>query len=77
MRRAIILALLALSACGVRKELEQKPGTQPPPVARGAERAETPGEMTRFETQARPNRSGEPLDRSYERGDDYFDLPPS
>ncbi len=77
MKRGIILALLALSACGVRKELAEKPGMTPPPVARGAERAETPGEMTRFETQARPNRSAEPLDRSYERGEDPFDLPPS
>ncbi|MBP6030855.1 MAG: hypothetical protein KA533_05445 [Sphingobium sp.] len=77
MKRAMILALLAMSACGVRKDLAEKPGMTPPPVARGAERAETPEEMTRYETQARPDRSAEPLDRSYERRDDYFDLPPS
>lgn len=77
MKRAIILALMALSACGVRKELAEKPGMTPPPVARGADRAETPGEMTGFERQARPDRSAEPLDRSRERQDDYFDLPPS
>lgn len=76
MKKMMILALLALSACGVRKELEQEPGMTPAPVARGAERAETPGEMTRFETQARPDRSAEPLYRSYERSEDPFDLPP-
>lgn len=76
MKKMMMLALLALSACGVRKDLTEKPGMTPPPVARGAERAETPGEMMRYETQARPDRSAEPLDRSYERSEDYFDLPP-
>lgn len=74
---ATILFIAALAGCGSRKELALNPGQTPAPVARGAERSETPGEMTRFETQARPDRSGEPILRSEERRDDAFNLPPS
>jgi hypothetical protein len=52
-------------------------GQTPPPVGRGADHVEAPGELTRFEKQARPDRAGEPLYRSEERKDDKFDLPPS
>lgn len=72
-----LVILLALAGCGSRKDLALKPGQMPAPVARGAERPDTPGEMTRFETQARPDRGGEPLYKSEERRDDHFDLPPS
>lgn len=79
MKRILIatLTLVALAGCGSRKDLALKPGQTPAPVARGAERSQTPDEMTRFETQARPDRSGEPIIRSQERRDDMFDLPPS
>ncbi|MFO1261141.1 MAG: hypothetical protein U1E68_08725 [Sphingomonadaceae bacterium] len=79
MKRVLIaaLTLLALAGCGSRKDLALKPGQTPAPVARGAERSQTPDEMTRFETQARPDRSGEPILKSQERRDDTFDLPPS
>ncbi|MCH4151193.1 MAG: hypothetical protein LKF30_04495 [Sphingobium sp.] len=74
---ALALALLALAGCGSRKDLSLKPGQTPPPVGRGADHVEAPGELTRFEKQARPDRAGEPLYRSEERKDDKFDLPPS
>ncbi len=79
MKRAIFIMLVALSvsACGSRKDLALKPGQAPAPVARGADRSENSGEMTRFEAQARPDRGGEPLYRSEERREDPFDLPPS
>ena len=79
MKRVLIaaLTLLALAGCGSRKDLALKPGQTPAPVARGAERSQTPDEMTRFETQARPDRSGETILKSQERRDDTFDLPPS
>lgn len=79
MKRTVLIALVlsSLSACGVRKDLNEKPGMTQAPIARGADKPQTPEEMTRFETQARPDRSGEPLFRSEERRDDHFDLPPS
>lgn len=73
----VMLTLLALAGCGSRKDLALKPDQTPAPVARGAERSQTPDEMTRFETQARPDRAGETILKSQERRDDPFALPPS
>lgn len=77
--RAIILltTVLALSACGSRKELTPAEGMTPVPVARGAEEPATPAELVTPDSQARPDRSAEPLKRSEERQPDPFDLPPS
>lgn len=71
------LLLLMLSACGSRMPLVAKPGMEPVPVARGAEEPATPAELIEPSTQARPDRSAEPLKRSQKREDDPFDLPPS
>lgn len=74
---AAVLILFALSACGSRMPLVAKPGMEPVPVACGAERPATPGELIEPDIQARPDRSAEPLKRSQKREDDPFDLPPS
>ncbi|MGE4409213.1 MAG: hypothetical protein AB7D33_01430 [Sphingobium sp.] len=70
------MLMVALSACGSRMPLTGKPGAQPVPVARGADRPETPAELMQPEMQSRPDRSAEPLKRSQKREDDPFDLPP-
>ncbi|MGD9810776.1 MAG: hypothetical protein AB7U35_05485 [Sphingobium sp.] len=81
MRAGAIVALaglaLALGGCGSRKDLTAAPGMDPVPVAHGATEPETPAELMRPSTQARPDRSAEPLRRSQEREPDPFDLPPS
>jgi len=75
---AVILAasVLALSACGSRKDLKPTEGMKPVPTARGADRPDTPAELMTPDTQSRPDRSAEPLIKSHERAEDPFDLPP-
>lgn len=71
-------AVISLGACGSRKGLEPKPGMAPVPVAHGASQPATPAELMQPSTQARPDRTVEPLNRSQERPkEDPFDLPPS
>ena len=74
---ALLCAIAALGACGSRKALVAKPGMEPVPVARGADKPETPDQLVTPSTQARPDRSAEQLRRSQEREPDPFDLPPS
>ena len=69
--------VLALGACGSRKDLRATPGMDPVPVAVGAEEAATPEELIEPSPQARPDRSAEQLKRSEERVEDPFALPPS
>lgn len=74
---ASLLAFAALSACGGRQTLQRTPEMGAMPVARGASAAPTPDELMQPGTQARPDRSSEPLSRSERRADDPFDLPPA
>jgi hypothetical protein len=78
-RHAIVLlaAASALSACGARKDLKPTEGMKPVPVARGADRPDTPAELMTPDTQSRPDRNAEPLIKSQERQEDPFDLPPN
>lgn len=69
--------LLAVTACGLRKDLAYPAGTPGPAVPAGATEAPTPAELTTAGAQARPTRSDEVLRRSEERQDDPFDLPPT
>ena len=73
---AVLLAMLALSACGKFGELEPKTGSKGIPVAYGKEKAETPDELLTPSAQSRPGLSVELLRRSERREDDPFDLPP-
>jgi hypothetical protein len=72
---AIALATL-LSACGNKDDLEPAKGEILPVTPAGAPKQPTPEELMTPTTQARPERSDEPLKRSEERKDDEYDLPP-
>lgn len=70
------LLLLALSACGMREALGPATGQHMPPAPAMASRAMTTDELITPPTIARPERLDELLQRSEERHDDRFDLPP-
>ncbi|MEP9404029.1 hypothetical protein [Sphingomonas sp. VNH70] len=77
MRRALALALLvALAACGSRRDLRPQENAALPPAPYGATATPTPGELLDPTTQQRPSRSDELLTESKPRGDDPFALPP-
>lgn len=73
----LLIAPLALAACGGREELQPAQGKALPPAPYGAEAQATPTQLMTPSVQARPERSDELLRRSEERRDDRFDLPPS
>jgi len=73
----IVAACGVLAACGSRQALTPREGAPPVPVAMGAEKPATSGELMEPSTQARPDRSAEPLKRSQEREDDPFDMLPN
>ena len=75
MRPAVLLALLALAACGRQGPLERD-GRHVAVVPLGASAAPTPTQMLELPVEARPTRVDDPLKRSEERQDDRFDLPP-
>ena len=77
MRRAVALVLvLALAGCGARAELKPKPGHVMPDAPYG--RSDKPGanDLLTPAPQSRPGRNVELRERSEERTDDPFDLPP-
>ena len=78
MKRALPLlpVALALSACGLRAPLSPAQGQHMPPAPAMAGRAMTTDELMAPPTTARPERLDELLQRSEERHDDRFDLPP-
>jgi hypothetical protein len=71
-----LLVVLALSACGLRKPLSPAQGQQMPRAPGMASRAMTTDELITPPAIARPERLDELLQRSEERHDDRFDLPP-
>ena len=76
-RRLLILAFaIALSACGLREPLSPAQGQHRPPAPAMASRAMTTDELITPPAIARPERLDELLQRSEERHDDRFDLPP-
>ena len=76
MKRIILLAVLALAACGIRQPLAPASGQAMPPAPAMASRAMTTEELLKPPPVARPERTDELLRRSEERVDDRFDLPP-
>lgn len=76
MRKIVIIALLALSACGNRTQLRPEPGKALPPAPLGDKTPPAPNELLTPDDQARPERSDEVLKRSEDRKPDEFDLPP-
>lgn len=77
MKRILLIGgLLALAACGGKKELQPEPGQSLPPAPIAAATPSTATELMTPEVQARPRRSDELLRQSEQRRDDRFDLPP-
>jgi hypothetical protein len=76
-RAALALSVAAgLAGCGSVKDLRPTEGMSPVPKAAAATERETPEELMTPSTQARPDRQADLLDRSMEREEDPFDLPP-
>ncbi len=77
--RAIIVigAALALAACGNRTDLRPKVGESLPVKPIFAPATPSVSKLLTPDSQSRPQRSDEQLDRSRERRDDKFDLPPA
>jgi hypothetical protein len=76
MKPAILLLALGLAACGSRQELRPTEGASLPPKPYAVAVDPTPQELMTPDDQARPARSDSLLNRSQERRDDKFDLPP-
>jgi len=77
MRFAVpVIALLALSACGVKTDLKPQAGKTLPPAPYGQADPPTAAELLVPRPQAAPERSIELRQRSEDRADDPFDLPP-
>lgn len=68
--------LLALSACGSRRELAPPPGSTLPVAPYGRGEARPAEELLQPDPQAAPERNVELRRQSEERADDPFDLPP-
>jgi predicted small lipoprotein YifL len=73
---ALVPLGLALSACGTKGELAPPPGESLPPAAYGTSQRETSEELLQLDPQAAPERRVELRERSEERTDDPFDIPP-
>jgi hypothetical protein len=71
-----LVLMLALSGCGLRAPLAPAQGQHMPRAPAMASRAMTTDELITPPTVARPERLDELLQRSEERHDDRFDLPP-
>ena len=69
-------AALALTACGNRTELRPRQGEALPVKPLFAPATPSVTKLLTPDSQARPQRSDEQLNRSQERRDDKFDLPP-
>lgn len=74
--RTILLATLALSACGKEGQLKPAAGHNPPPKPAQNATAPTVRQMLKVPPQAQPQRIDDPATKSDERPDDRFNLPP-
>lgn len=74
---AALAIVLALSACGVRRDLKPQAGNTLPPAPYGREEPRGAAALLAPPVQAAPERTVELRKRSEERADDPFDLPPS
>lgn len=73
---ALLVAALALSACGGKRDLRPATGQSLPPKPYAAATPPTSAQLLTPTPQQRPQRSDELLKQSEERRDDRFDLPP-
>jgi hypothetical protein len=74
---AALAILLALGACGVRRDLKPQAGQSLPVAPYGRDEPRSANALLNPPVQAAPARSVELRIRSEERADDPFDLPPS
>jgi len=74
---AALAIVLALSACGVRRDLKPAAGKTLPVAPYGREEPRSTAALLEPPVQAAPERTVELRKRSEERADDPFDLPPS
>lgn len=72
----LMLGGLALTGCGNRRELQPKVGQALPPAPYGRSDKPTADTLLKPPVQAKPERNVELRQRSEERADDPFDLPP-
>ena len=77
MKRLIVLAALALGACGSAVGLRPQDGVPLPVAPYGATATPTPNQLVTPTPQQRPQRTDELLRSSEERRSDEFDLPPT
>ena len=77
MRAYALIALLLLAACGKKGDLAPVPPRLPPVKASAATRPATPAEMLVLPPQSEPDRVDDPVQKSQERPDDRFNLPPT
>jgi hypothetical protein len=75
-KKIILLALLAVTACAKVGKLEPVAPATMPVKALDAPRAPTPEQMLVLPPQSAPQRVDDPIENSQERGDDRFNLPP-
>ncbi len=77
MKNMIVISLaFALAGCGNRTDLRPRQGEALPVKPLFAPATPSVTKLLTPESQARPQRSDEQLNRSQERRDDKFDLPP-
>ena len=77
MKSLVVIALLALAACGGRGELKPAKGEPLPVKPYGANATPMPSQLLRPSAQAVPARSDDLLRSSETRQADEFDLPPN
>jgi len=79
MMKPALLALVltaSLAGCGKREALQPASGQTLPPKPSVAASQPSVDQLLAIPTDARPDRSDEPLTKSAPRKDDHFDLPP-
>nr|WP_310525271.1 hypothetical protein [Polymorphobacter sp.] len=76
MKRALLLSLLLLAACGKQGKLTPVPPRPAPLQAADTTRAPTPEQMLILPPQSAPARVDDPVEKSQERPEDRFNLPP-
>ena len=76
MKRVVLLSLLMLGACGQTATLKPRPGALLPPAPAAARSVPTAEQLMTPDSQARPQRNDDLLQKSETRPADRFDLPP-
>ena len=77
MRRAALIVLVLLAACGKQGDLTPVPPRTPPTAPKGVEPAPTAEQMLVLPPQSAPARVDDPISNSQARPADRFNLPPT